>query len=940
MFKVVRFIGKDPAAVVRDWQGKKRTLRWGERCLVTDAEAKRLQRFGQFEVQEVDFDALLERADRDLAEEKVQVQAEFIEEPGTKATILVEISDLSLDYITRRMDLLVRLGLADFKVIAVAEEIPPAASEFWGTHNIGWFPLSAEDLMSLRLDVDYVMADTSERAQQLAAVFGAMPLALESDEWEVSDAILSAAEKADAAEGRFILVFGPLTQDERARLMIQFHDAVKVCASPPQKASERAELYKEAKVVVNLLRFRTPVLEREANLFARAVASINPSSFTTVLIEDRSALEAAISAALTTAVERVPWRPRKPLEVKSVPTPRPVREKVPLLLVHTFSTGRTGADITALELFHQFKEEFDIFFVGVKRAQSSYVPQDVDLLVENPADLPASLGHLQPRAVIADASVAVYLKEIFPRAKVAAYLHFLGDVAEDRTRPFETFHPSKLARLDVVVVPSPFLRDELKKLGINSILLEPFHDWARGVFEGKRKADLIFVPILYGHPDDVRFLRALVKALPDKQFVIGELRGDADFSDCQNVRIEWQEDLSELFRKTRVVLLFSRIPPTFSIIAWEAAAAGVPLIAEPVGGWKDLPRIALLDRDVQKWVDRITEIFKKRGPAFGGFCGQFTAAFQRRHFAGVDEWRELLQDLTSVGKVGYSIVRSGFHGVDRFLTEAERLLPGSGETEVPIYSVLSKVIGGVCFIASSLVQLDLDGQSDVLREVLNRWKDAKDRLYITLDERVARFLNRAAGTKICEVVAPPVSMPLVETLEPLEGSVAFVGTAPPQSQARKLPLLNLLAVALSGAKRVHISRSMAHVADAARLLGLEVTLEPFREQEKYWQWLSSMNAAVLLSAAEAFSYVAFEAWCLGVPCLVSDCVAASRYLPKPWEWLKLPLEADVDEVADALRRALRLDSEARRRLREAMAEVVEKLQRQFRRDFERLERLL
>ena len=165
------------------------------------------------------------------------------------------------------------------------------------------------------------------------------------------------------------------------------------------------------------------------------------------------------------------------------------------------------------------------------------------------------------------------------------FFHSLANIQQLQSK--QPIHLSILRNRDCAAI-STFLQEKVKELlGIKAIVLNPGIDFDAYTAPRHGHADAIgfYAGGTLGYKGD-EIVSAIIEEMPDKKFVIVGQGYRHPFATLpENVTYcGFQSDMKEFYRQIKVVLVPSLVQEGFSRIILEAAANGIPAIANDTGG--------------------------------------------------------------------------------------------------------------------------------------------------------------------------------------------------------------------------------------------------------------------------------------------------------------------------------------------------------------------
>lgn len=171
-------------------------------------------------------------------------------------------------------------------------------------------------------------------------------------------------------------------------------------------------------------------------------------------------------------------------------------------------------------------------------------------------------------------------------------------------------------------VASDFMNQVINKLGgheIKNVIYPIPPDEHYKVNTRKKKKYITMININEGKGGDL--LLEIIRALPNLPFLVisnepntGKYRwlDDAIEKEINGKFLRSYTDIKEIYAKTRILLIPSHVDETFSRVAYEGAANGIPIITTGKGFIRQLlgqAGIYLSDNDPNEWIDVIRKIY-------------------------------------------------------------------------------------------------------------------------------------------------------------------------------------------------------------------------------------------------------------------------------------------------------------------------------------------
>lgn len=942
LFKAT-FCGTDPSVTVRDYSGKTLDVCFGESLVIDEKQVEWFKRTRIFTIQEIDMSSLINRVETEAIEgEKQKLRVSQIREPSRRATVLALFpEEKSIVYQRWFFSQLIRLSRSEFSIFATASALPSFIGlNYFGTQHIAW--TFNKDLSG---HFDFVIGMNQKEVKQMAVKYDAVPIIADFADplfqfFQPSSRFLH-SRRFEAKQGVLILTEKPVTSLQSVLKNGNKNSSVFTPDSSEWLDDKtRSHLLSASQYFINLTQSEIPYYEKEANLCKTLVISVNASQFTNLLVNDVQEAERILSSeswGQLLEVKDMATTEILPLSESNFKGYKEVEKDVDVIDIVIFHrpslSQKTGADRSVEDLFRHLEKRFQVKLVAVASSAKHSLEGISCLTVEGKDLFENSTFKNIPVAklyIVSDSLIRP-LRAMLPAGSVLVYLHYLGELSRELERAVETFDAALLSGFKVLS-PSRWLADELRShYNLDVEHVPPFYNWKRATKKVKvSSGKFVFIPVLYGTNADIQFVTDLAKAMPDVDFVIGDCRSSALYlHGIKNIKIEYYENIYEALSAAKVVLVFAALGITFSISAWEALAAGVPVLAEDSGALKDLPASIRLPRDVEVWKKRIMEIWRKERHGWGGLKTSCIHAFNN-YMKTATKWDECLDSHFSKEAPGFKFETSVFAGIAGAFNAMEYAV---GRGEIPMYSILEKPKSGIAYIASTLTQLHIDNQTNILSEAANRLSDKRDLAVVCPDLAVVEFINRLVGKELAFKISLPVR-PLRADIKPVRSdrvSVLFRTIA-----SRKNFFFNALLAAKAGVSLIDVDEQTPYDwITLARRIGLTVSRHGFYNWDKYSEFLGSLAAGLQYTMGESFNYTAFEHFLAGVPCLVSEQTRCIFELPESWHWLIIR-EMELEEATEKLKRACLLPVEERRLLAAAALKAAHRCNQKFKGDIARI----
>jgi len=928
------------AHTLKDFQGKRKTIGFSQKAIVSAEVASLLRRTGQFKIHGVDWDKIVSVLEKDISEPTaIQKLQKF--RPPTAGSFVFAVFPEEEDISIQRwfFSQLVRLSRGNDSLCVYARDLPKFARFYFGTHNIGW--IFTESFFG---KVDVVIGFSQSNIRKYCSKFGARGLQISPSllpDWETSDQFLNS--RSSGNKNTFLL----LSKDVPPKWVQGFSDSLRIEHVKPDDAewifdAERARLLSRALIFLNLEKTTLPFYEREAKLCGAYVVS-DANLFSDI------GPDVARNEKPHDLVEKARTiRPARPISLSSITTldllPKrstPSRTKeYDVLIVHSPSlSGRSGADKATIALKKHLSKEWNVGLMIASTGEKSGPLAEI-------ADFWAPLSKIVsdhnkfPVAslyIVSDSLIPA-VSEVVPKSSILGYLHYLGDLADDKNRAIETLKAGFLQGVKILS-PSRCLAEKLREMySLDVEHCVPKYDFPQKKSpppSGKNR-DMVFVPVLYNSAKDLQFLHEIAELVPEANFVVGDCRAPKSAIKARNVKVQYFENVQNAFSRAKIVLVFSTISTTLSISAWEALAAGIPVIAEDKVPFKDLFDRFRLPRNPDIWASVIRKNLNLESYAWGGTRRACRSDFMS-YMEKADRWDILVSEAISRREVGFSVRPSPYAGVQNALECMKHVIVNEN-SDIVVASVLDHDAphGCIGFIASSLSQLALDGQNDLIGECASSLSRGRFSAIITFDTAIARLLNMIVGDEFAFALPVPIK-PIrgIARLKPLKTSILFRSNAP-----RKDFFFNLLLAAEAGVQAVEVSDSVPPEASAiAQRMGVILRFHPLYSGDAYRSFLSEVKVGLQVTLSESFNYTAFDHFQVGTPCLVSEQTRCIFDLPKRWRWLIIN-QRDLLGAVDVFRDAAKMTERDRLSLAKDARKVADALNIRFKAAFSRVMRLV
>ena len=287
-----------------------------------------------------------------------------------------------------------------------------------------------------------------------------------------------------------------------------------------------------------------------------------------------------------------------------------------------FGRGRAGA-IGLLVRRHAAASDVTTIVFGGKQDGDTF--PKVDFRPAAPAIWPPASSNVRYAATIADAlrklspalvevhnraDIALAIASRLPATKVALFLHNDPQDMKDLSSPTE--RATALRRLAFVATPSDYLRkrftDGVTEISGNAVVLPNCLDLSELPPPQNRERLILFAGRIVAEKGPDAFVSACASAMPhlsgwgaemigadrffsgspDTNFV-QMIRGAADGSGVRMLGYRDHTEVLTAMSRASIVVVPSRWPEPFGLVALEALASGASLICSPRGG---LPEVA------------------------------------------------------------------------------------------------------------------------------------------------------------------------------------------------------------------------------------------------------------------------------------------------------------------------------------------------------------
>ena len=278
-------------------------------------------------------------------------------------------------------------------------------------------------------------------------------------------------------------------------------------------------------------------------------------------------------------------------------------------------------------------------FVKSERVMWDGIPVYREIIIST-SDISRIMDEHSPDLVITQSFDAPIIVNIAKQKGIKTILgvHFWRNICgvKDRfykmlERPMETVEVYKHLHhvfddADQVYVNSEFMQNAVKRYVGKEIknIIHPMLDVDRVVYKGERdpkyillvnsdigKGGELFINIASAMPDyDFLCLGLGAEIIPQNIAINQKMRN------IQNIKIlEKTDNVSEIYRQTKILLAPSLVDETFSMVALEAMANGIPVLASQNGNFPYLINgggMTLSTDDVNLWIQTIKRLFSDK----------------------------------------------------------------------------------------------------------------------------------------------------------------------------------------------------------------------------------------------------------------------------------------------------------------------------------------
>jgi glycosyltransferase involved in cell wall biosynthesis len=232
------------------------------------------------------------------------------------------------------------------------------------------------------------------------------------------------------------------------------------------------------------------------------------------------------------------------------------------------------------EVYHYREGEID--------CQVRFLPETIDDLRKNQAPIVKTLSAFLSRApldyVLTSDRISVLAAHLLAKPG-CHFFHSLGNI--HRVQGMHPAYLNSIRQRDCAAV-SRFLADQVRDLlGVQAAVLHPGIDFSSYVAPRSAPVEAIgFYASGHHNYKGDEIVAALIEQLPERKFVIVGRSFKYHFEKLpDNVTfLGFQSDMRNFYRQIKVMLVPSLVPEGFPRTILEAAANGIPTIANNVGG--------------------------------------------------------------------------------------------------------------------------------------------------------------------------------------------------------------------------------------------------------------------------------------------------------------------------------------------------------------------
>ncbi len=234
------------------------------------------------------------------------------------------------------------------------------------------------------------------------------------------------------------------------------------------------------------------------------------------------------------------------------------------------------------------EEDIYLYREGGVECQVRFLPFTIDDLRSDKAPilkvLTSELRHLQADYVLTADRLSLLAVHLLGMPGCHIF-HSLGNI--QRVQSMHPAYLSSIRQRDCAAVSS-YLQGQVKEmLGLDASVLPPGLDFRSYAAPRGPEAEAVGF-YAAGHPgykgDEV--VAAVIEALPEQRFVVVGRNFRHHFEAFpENLNfLGFQQDMREFYRRLKILLVPSLVPEGFPRIILEAAANGIPILANNIGG--------------------------------------------------------------------------------------------------------------------------------------------------------------------------------------------------------------------------------------------------------------------------------------------------------------------------------------------------------------------
>lgn len=382
--------------------------------------------------------------------------------------------------------------------------------------------------------------------------------------------------------------------------------------------------------------------------------------------------------------------------------------------------------------------------------------------------------------------------------------------------------------------------------------------------------------------------------------------------------LDWEDDVRDIYRSAKVVLLPTQTAESFSRVAAEARLNGIPILASDAG---NLPNIVLPGGGIvlsksapqEEWNNALQELLSGKveikasdewctndAPKFAQICKELVMLHKIAIVYGGGPGVETLVKHLS-GSIGVRIHPASQHGSLRFW--GDEMVIWAGGFNGTAREFLEGVKGKKALLwCSNLSQMSFDlHEVKTFAEAIQLLKEGGLDYIFTTSKEDAETFSKGIHPNFRYLPACFDSATIgTRSNDKFEGfAVGLLGPF----HIRKNFFTAPMAVAGAGGI-LHLSSWLTkspYFEQFIQSLGVKYQVHETENKEAYYDMLTRCHATLCLSLAETFCYSAAESMLLRVPVVGTDLVPVLRYGDKSLKSRLLVKPFDTEEIVERLK---------------------------------------